>query len=156
MNEVVRKRIVYSVLAAAVLFGLYNFTIGKKAASLPPGPGQSPSVAVVDTLGSSLPKIDLEESAAKAWGRDPFVHSSNASQRNAALITPTTRQSPARSAVWILTGIVYSSTSPLAYINQKAVRVGDMVDQARVVKIDKNKVVLEHNGDRFDIFVTKG
>ncbi len=156
MNEAVRKRVVYSVLVAAILFGLYNFTIGKKVASLPTDPGHAPSVAVVDTLGSSRPKIDLEESAAKPWGRDPFVRTGTVSPRNAVPSSPTAYQSPTRSAIWILTGIVYSSTSPLAYINQKAVRVGDIVDQARVVKIDKNKVVLEHNGDRFDIYVTKG
>ena len=156
MNDNTRTRVLYAVLAVAVLFGLYNFTIGRKSAPLPTTPPLAASVSAPDTLHKAPIAIVIEEFAAQPWGRDPFERSGITAPNNLAATAPGVHQPLTKAAVWILTGIVYSSSSPLAFINQKAVKVGDMVDQARVVRIDKDKVLLEHNGTRFDIFITKG
>jgi hypothetical protein len=57
---------------------------------------------------------------------------------------------------WSLTGIIDNGSTPLAFINGKMVKVGDLVDQARVVKIEKHKVTLSHNGTEIFLRVNKG
>jgi hypothetical protein len=51
---------------------------------------------------------------------------------------------------------VYGQLLPLAYINGCLVRQGDTVQNAEVVKIEKNAVILEYKGDRFEISVSRG
>lgn len=47
---------------------------------------------------------------------------------------------------FILNGIMYIDGSPRAIINDSMVGVGDAVSGARVLKIEKRNVVLQHNG----------
>jgi hypothetical protein len=47
---------------------------------------------------------------------------------------------------FVLNGIMYLEGSPRAIINDSMVEEGEMVNGARVVKIDKKKVLLEYDG----------
>ena len=47
---------------------------------------------------------------------------------------------------FVLNGIMYLEGSPRAIINDSMVEEGEMVNGARVVKIDKKNVLLEYNG----------
>ncbi len=153
MTEATRKKFVYVALVGAVIFGAYSFTIGKKKAmTVPAAEDSTPASIQAAVAGASA--AEIESRSARPWGRDPFgsgpaplVHRS---------VPPTAITSSGPRLSWILSGVVYNEKHPLAFVNRKAVGVGDTVDQARVVKIAKNKVTLEYNGSRFDIFVAKG
>ncbi len=153
MTESTRKRIVYATLVGAVVFGAYNFTVGKKKPSVLPAGAELTTVAAQATVAGPN-TASFEYCSNRPWGRDPF------STGTAAVVhrtIPTTMTAPGASLpVWVLSGVVYNDRHPLAFVNRKAVGVGDTIDQARVVKITKNKVTLEYNGSRFDIFVAKG
>ncbi len=57
---------------------------------------------------------------------------------------------------WKLSAIVFSHSLPMAIVNGKTVRVGDIVDRAKVVSIDQKKVTLLYNGANIEIKVGKG
>lgn len=140
MTEARRKKIVYAALVLAIIYGTYNFTIGRKPIQVTPPATIKPIDA--DSLALIVrDSLDITDISAADWGRDPF-----GSHRRAAV--------PTRS--WELKGIVYSETAPLAYINGHRVGINDRVDGARVVRIDRKKVTMEFNGRNFDIYVIEG
>jgi hypothetical protein len=55
-----------------------------------------------------------------------------------------------------LTGIVYNDRTPLAIINNRPVKVGDAIDQAKVVDIGTRTVTVEYQGKRVTLTVSKG
>ena len=57
-----------------------------------------------------------------------------------------TEEKKPASPEFVLNGIMYLEGSPRAIINDSMVEAGDMVNGARVVKIDKRNVLLEYNG----------
>ncbi|MCK4574027.1 MAG: general secretion pathway protein GspB [candidate division Zixibacteria bacterium] len=44
----------------------------------------------------------------------------------------------------------------MAIINNRPVKTGDTINDARVVQIDKKEVVLEHKGKRIRLTIAKG
>lgn len=46
-------------------------------------------------------------------------------------------------------GILYSRDNPIAIIGKRIVHVGDVVLEARVVRITKDRVVFEESGQRW-------
>ncbi|MEW6049769.1 MAG: hypothetical protein AB1644_01730 [Candidatus Zixiibacteriota bacterium] len=147
MTETRRKQVVYSALVLAMIYGLWNFTVGRKAEIAPEA--DEPVTRTDSLIPKPARPIDVSDIMARPWGRDPF------SGETARLRLPIKAQTPDR-FYWILSGIIYSDKRPMAVINYTPVAVGDIVGGARVVKIEKSKVTLEQNGNRFDIFVTKG
>ncbi|HVP07491.1 MAG TPA: hypothetical protein VMS71_06580 [Candidatus Acidoferrum sp.] len=153
MTESTRKKIIYAALVGAVIFGAYNFTIGKKKLTIPPtGSESTPSTVQAAVISASA--AEIENRAARPWGRDPF--GSGPAPVVHRIVQSSTVTPGAPRPTWVLSGVVYNEQHPLAFVNRKAVGVGDTIDQARVVKITKNKVTLEYNGNHFDIFVAKG
>lgn len=146
MKESTRKKAVYVVSALALIWALANMD---NSENITP---EIPEAARPEIASKVLPSADklvinVVEKQKLAWGTDPFRH------KKAPNVKPTSR---ATKPVWKLGGILYNSTSPVAYINKKAIRVGDIVNNARVVAIDKKSVTLELEGNRFTIKVTRG
>jgi hypothetical protein len=140
MTEARRKKIVYAALVLAIIYGTYNFTVGRKPLQVTPPATIKPISA--DSLALlARDSLDISDISAAPWGRDPFG---------------TRRISAAPTRLWELKGIVYSETAPLAYINGHRVGINQRVDGARVVRIDRKKVTLEFNGRSFDIYVIEG
>jgi hypothetical protein len=141
MSEKTRQRIVYAALAVAIVWGYYNLApqsvepeISRQETIQPLAPERA-TVAPAQT-------IDTVALANAPFGRDPFSTKAKRKQSKAV--------------IWSVRGIVYNPASPLAYINGQRVGVGDKVNGATVVAIDKRKVTLEYHRKQFDVFVQKG
>lgn len=151
MTEQRRRQIIYAALVMAVIYGLWNFAVGRRNTA--PLPSEQTSAPAAAASAPSSDSIDVQAITSKPWGRDPF----RGTTLSASPTAPTRAAgADAERIYWILSGIVYNDTHPLAVINQSSVSVGDMIDGARVVKIERTKVTLEKSGSRFDLFVSKG
>lgn len=146
MNERTRKMLIYLLFVVAVIWGIYSFPESKEqpvSEQVPVAvPASTPASAITTTA-----TINVEEKKAETWGKDPF-HSPR-KVRNSIRRTASPRQ-------WNLSGILYNQELPLAYINGKAVKAGDTIDNAKVIDIDRKKVTLEYRGDRFTVSMKKG
>ncbi|MEA3296536.1 MAG: general secretion pathway protein GspB [candidate division Zixibacteria bacterium] len=147
MTERTRKKLVYVSLVVAVAWGAYNFLIGDTKTSVE----KEPIVNTISALEQPLSisdSISTTEIESAHWGNDPF---------QAGIPTATQPENKnAASPLWVLSGIVFSLHSPMAIINQKTVRSGDTVDNAEVVSIEQNYVVLRYKEESFRLTVTKG
>lgn len=143
MSDKTRKKIVYSALVLAIIWGAYSFSeSGTKQAAVD-SPETIEPIARTATGGTAV--VTGEEVArleAADWGDDPFG------------VVSTGTRAPGPS--WSLRGIVYSPTSPMAYVNGQRVRIGDTVNRATVTAIGKTSVTLRFDGREFDIHVRKG
>jgi len=149
MNEKLRKALVYSLFGASIIWGVCNiFDNKKETATELPQTIQPDSSEALPLTGRTV--INVEARRGDRWGSDPFQ-----AWRRKRTGTADTDENQ-QSAGWVLTGIMYIPDNPLAYINWKSVRVGDMVDGARVISIDRKAVTLEQNGSRFTISISKG
>jgi hypothetical protein len=139
-----RKKIVYFALAAALIWGVYNFPASraKKNAIEPPETVQPLSVSQSATPVNDM--INIAEKTQASWGADPF-HSSKS-------VKTDFRREPR----WHLSGIVYNDRTPLAIINSRPVKVGQEIDEAKVIDIGARMVTLEYQGRLFTLSVTKG
>lgn len=144
MNKKRRKKIVYLVLVVAVIWGVYNF---------PTKRGEKADIEAPETIqplnqtspAQSVGKmINIEQKARAAWGADPFR------------VRRSVKAAPLTAPVWHLSGIVYNSQTQLAIINNRPVRAGDVVNNAKVVSIKAKTVTLEHNGTLLTLTVSKG
>jgi len=144
-----RQKIVYAALVVAVIWGAYNlfFTERRK----PLGPVEV-DVPIPTTTGqvtrASLDRTEVENLESAHWGRDPFQPIIKAAARPS--------DNPKRDLKWVLSGIVFNDRAPMAVINNKMVRTGDLVDQARVIAIEQESVQVEHDGRRITLKVNKG
>lgn len=158
MTEARRKKVMYGILVVAVIWGGWNFS-RPRTVSLPVA--DQSIVAAVTAESTSVRPIptDLDLKRADAWGRDPFRSSSYRAKAvpvasSSSVVAAEPSNAPRNG--WSLTGVIDNGTTPLAFINGKMVKVGDLVDQAKVVKIEKHKVTLSHNGNQFSLQVNKG
>ncbi len=144
MNENKRKKIIYLALVLAVIWGAYSLKgkSGKEVAVQAPET-VTPLTATV-TAPSVRKLINIEQKTQTAWGGDPF-------QLRRSVTTVSKRV-----LSWHLSGIVYNSQAALAIINGRPVKVGDKIDDAKVVKIEAKKVTLEHNGKGLTLTMAKG
>ncbi len=147
MTEKTRKRIVYLALGAAVIYGLANLDLKRQRPALPvPAEDYLESSGPTATRASS-PRlsVDLDSIEALPWGKDPF----RLGPRKAPAAAPET-------VTFELSGIVYSPDAPMAIINSRPVRTGDVVNRAKVVGIDRTTVTLEYQGKTVKLTVSKG
>ncbi len=141
MNERIRKISLVVVLVAAAIWGYYNLfgDAGKGAQgdaaerlSATAAPAQRPVAVPADSVRPSAEIVDaLYE---QAWGVDPFGWKPPPEAGAAG--------QPAARPEWVLTGIFFSERGPIAVVNDKLVRVGETIDQAKVVDINKRQVTL--------------
>lgn len=146
MKESTRKKITYIVSALALTWALANFDSDNKDFPEIPEAAQ-PAIASKVLPSADKLVINVVEKQKLAWGNDPFRRKKNQKAK------PTPK---ATKPVWNLGGILYNSTSSVAYINNRAIRVGGIVNNARVIAIDRKSVTLELDGNRFTIQVTRG
>jgi len=141
MNEATRKKMVFGLLVVAMIWGAYNVDFGKKRPR-PSGGASIGSTQALTPAARPAPTANIETDERRAWGEDPF-----------RVVRPDRhRRQP--TVTWNLDGIIYNATAPLAIINNRTVGVGDVIGGATVVKIDKTKVTLDHNGSSVTLRVT--
>lgn len=157
MTEQRRKQMMYGILVVAVIWGAWNLMTPRKIILQPATPAATEMTAPV-TAASAQVSFDVEAKRKEAWGRDPFSGSISrtAESRSASGQKSKTTTTKSNRQGWSLTGIIDNGTTPFAFINGKMVKVGDLIDQARVVKIEKQTVTLSINGSHVALKVTKG
>lgn len=101
------------------------------------GPGNLGQPAVeIPALSDAKSKLQKER-ASKPWGRDPFVRVK-------------TLEAGSRTSSLELKGIsIGQDKKGFALINQDIVRVGDKIEGCEVLAIEKNRVLLQKNGQNF-------
>ncbi len=152
MTEKTRKKIIISTLPAAVIWAVFNLG-GDKSSDPPPAP---PTVAAISPVAMASPNSSLnmetvtvmEEFELSAWGDDPF--------RLKKLPKISSPRATSVRRGWSLSGILYNANDPVAIVNKRPVRVGQNIDGATVLNIEQNRVILEHNGKRQTLRVSKG
>ena len=142
MSESLRKKLLYGVLVLAIAWGAYNFDFGGKERmgdAVPQATAEISRPAVTD----AREQIDVAEYLERSWGPDPFRTEAQ-----------TVRRAKESRPTWELSGIVYHPSRPLAVINKKTVTVGDTVDRATVVGIDRREVTIRFEGRNVTLRVT--
>jgi type II secretory pathway component PulC len=147
MSDSLRKKIVFVAFIAVAIWGYTNFRGShqgpKPQESIVTGNEQAPDIRV----NTPSRPVNIEEKSREPWGIDPFH-----------LITiPATKESqPSAGLYWQLSGIIYTNQSQVAIINEKPVQIGETIDNAKVISIDKDQVVLEADGVRMTLTVSQG
>jgi len=146
MNEQNRKKIVNVALVFAIIYGVYTFwpsnsPVGEneKFKTIKPIAGTNQ----IQPSGDNF--IDVDSLANIPWGADPF---------RSKTATPTMTKTS--NINWVLTGIIFNEANPMAIINKKTVGIGDIIDRATVIAINRKDVTLEHKGKMHTLAVTKG
>jgi hypothetical protein len=93
-------------------------------------------------------RLNIPAEKAKTWGKDPF--------RAPARVRKTGPVAAAPQKEWIVAGILYNPSKPMAYVNGRAVGVGDVVEGAEIVSIERKQVTLIYRGNQFTVAVNKG
>lgn len=160
MNDQLRKRIVYGLAVAGLIWAALNFQskpaqpVAESVPEVPVVAAEAVETEPVPASGTAIKReIDLSaiQTTNKQWGNDPFR------KRATRIAAPVeVRSAPAPALNWSLTGVMYNASSPLAIVNGKPVGVGEEINGARVVEIRKRSITLEHQGERFTLAVKEG
>jgi hypothetical protein len=142
MTEKTRKKIVFAALFIAVIWGLYNFQWPQRQKIDPVSPAAAPAGARMTQPNTLTPEL-VQEKTNGNWGSDPFR-------------IPNGKSVNRQGGNWIVTGILYNTTAPLAYINRTPMRIGDTIDNARLMDIERNYVILKYNGSAHKIYFSEG
>jgi hypothetical protein len=152
MTETKRKKYLYICLLGAVAFGLYNFANPRKPYTPGSGQGADTTSQIQQASINFAKKVDTAAYQALPWGSDPFRRQNTHSDAPRRIEVRDQEPIP----VWRLTGIIYNANLPLAVVNGKTVGIGDIIDQAKIVTIDRSKVLLQYRGNQIELRVTKG
>jgi type II secretory pathway component PulC len=151
-----KKRIYMSLVVIAIGFWAYNNFLGKDAKS---EPEPQPTLAIQQHVATptavssaplpapARPAPELGSVRKKPWAADPFY-------RRSARSKAASTEAPASS--FNLKAIIYNKTAPSAFLNNRVVRLGDIVDGAKVIRISKNAVILKDNGREITVTVKRG
>lgn len=148
MTEKSRKKLIYVSLVAAVIYGLANLDLDgpEKPASIAPAQEYlEPSAITALQAGGPGLTLNTDSIEALPWGNDPF----RLGERKATVAN-------SDPVAFELSGIIYSSENPMAIINSRPVKTGDMISKARVMSINRTSVTLEYRGKRVQLTVTEG
>jgi hypothetical protein len=146
MNEEIRKKILFSALGLAIIYGAYNFWPTKDSRQ---EADQFPAIAKIAERPEGIriqraDLIDIEKLEPLPWGNDPF-HGDDRKNR------PVTKGSLG----WVLTGIIYDEDAPVAIINNKPVGVGESIGNAKVITIERKQVIIKNGNKEITLTVTK-
>jgi len=150
MSEGLRKKIVFTTLPLAILWAVFNYSNSKPASPVKAPPAASIQTVAPITNSPKLPDarlINIEDKQAEPWGEDPFRTFSG---------RPMATSKASSQLAWTLGGIIFSHQAPVAFINKQIVRVGDRVDGATIVSINKKSVVLDFRGRQITLKLSKG
>ncbi len=148
MNENLRKKIIYAILPLVIIWAFFNLKTADNKNEISGRLATIQEVAKANsTETSNREKLSLEYDV-KNWGKDPFhtVKKQKVAPKKKAFNRPT----------WKLTGIMYNSSNPLAVINKKYVAEGEKVGSCKIIKIEQEKVIIEYNGQKYTLRVSKG
>ncbi|UCE24321.1 MAG: hypothetical protein JSU74_13695 [Candidatus Zixiibacteriota bacterium] len=151
MSESTRKKIIAAVMVVVIIWG-YNNLKPSDGPTKKPVRTKETAVSVQPPApppqSPSAPKlVNVEQQAKEPWGADPFRVKSRSGKKDGKA-----RKKPR----WQLSGILHNAQAPIAIINKRQVKTGQTINDAKVVKIDKRTVTIEHNGKRMTLTVTKG
>ncbi|MFC1475285.1 type II secretion system protein N [Candidatus Zixiibacteriota bacterium] len=147
MNETSRKKIIFSFFIVATVWALYNFLPKEDKQIQTTSPVELKQILHSDQIPQTN-IIDIENESERKWGRDPFKY-----QRNAQVASENVKT---KNRLWKLSGIIHNNQSPVAIINKKTVKIGDKIDGAKVLHIDKKVVIIDYNGSKITLRVLKG
>lgn len=149
MNEALRKKIIAGIMICVIIWAGFN---------LDNGPKTLPSIDIPKTIQPLSPdslrashilsKQVIEDREKASWGRDPFISKDLGVESKVQIPVK-------RNLVWNLSGIIYGN-DPIAIINKKPVKVGQRINNAEIVKIDKNRVTIKYNDKQILLTVSKG
>lgn len=147
MKEAHRKKLVFAMLIAAIIYGLANIPGGSDKNQTEEMLETPPPAADV-APASAMQSVDIEYYSSLSWGSDPFYRPYSE--------TENTPQPDRPISGWTLNGVIINDRTTVAVINKNVVRIGDKIGGARVVDIQKDKVMLEQDGSEFAIHITRG
>ncbi|MBU8932383.1 MAG: general secretion pathway protein GspB [candidate division Zixibacteria bacterium] len=146
MTDATRKKIVYGVSVVAVLWAVTNIP-DKDSKSVQTDIQPSLEQPITGSAVTHVPEklVDIKRYENLEWGSDPFR-------------TPVKTEAKQVEQVrnWVLSGIVFNPDQPMAIINNTTVGIGDMVDQAKVIAIERKRVTLNYRGSQITLMVAKG
>jgi len=138
MSDGLRKKIIYLTLPIAVIIAVVHFSTLETVSDKNDSPAnKSDNLQSLSGKGKQS-KEDFAGYKELEWGRDPFIGARPIHAVKTAI---------PESDNFRLGGIMLGDGSPTAIINQKIVRPGDVIDGAKVIKINKNSVTLEIKGE---------
>lgn len=148
MNAKTRQKIIIATLPVAMLWGIYNLFWDEKKP--PPAQAEVTPQVVIKAEKSKfvIDSLELQRIEKAKWGADPF--------KSVIKRSPKPTDKPDDGLKLILSGIVFNEKSPMAVINNKTVRPGDIIDGTRIVSINRKSVIVERSGKQFQLTVTKG
>jgi hypothetical protein len=89
-------------------------------------------------------------SAASSWGRDPFT-SAELDMVTVDSMMGADVENEIRQRRFNLTGILKRGNRAVAIVDQELVREGDLIDDAEVLKIETEKVVLKQDDKELEL-----
>ncbi len=146
MSEGLRKKIIYATLPLAIVWAVLNYGNKLPSTDIDTSSATLQTIAPITAAPAADARlINIEDKQAAPWGDDPF--------RNTGRATSTKGRSQ---MAWTLGGIIYSNQAPVAFVNEQMVRVGDTINEATVVSINKKSVVLKVRGRQITLEASKG
>jgi type II secretory pathway component PulC len=88
----------------------------------------------------------LREPRKSDWGRDPFIRYGQKDEKKTEDVRPVSVK---------ISGIIADDRKAVAIINGNFYRVGDRVDEFRVLAISNERVLLEHKGKKYYFGIEK-
>lgn len=147
MTESTRKKMVLGLLIVSVVWGAWNLWPSEKVETSDSqemiNHSNNPT-SMANATGDNHQE-NIEKLQQSKWGADPFRLGKKEFNQN--VVTQN------GSLAWVLSGIICSDNSSMVVINKQPAKVGDIIDKAEVVAIDKKSVTLRHNGKRFTLTI---
>ncbi len=155
MNERTRKIVIFSTLPIALIWAYFTLSAKKAVVTQT----TDPALTTVAPLSVPAQPKQVADTAlitrikSQSWGSDPFrgrtvYHA--AETKSAPVVARTDNQ-----LSFVLSGIMFSPQNPVAYLNGRPVTVGQKVNSATVISIERRAVILELGGRRFTISLSK-
>lgn len=150
MTEQKRKIVVYVIFVLAIIYGvanLYPKSTDKEHKSNLDKSAQLENAQNIIAKYADPKLFDTLSLHTKSWGSDPFqVLHQNISKKTYSRIN----------AQLVLSGILYNKNNPVAIINKKTLRVGDKIENAKIIKINRRDVIIKENGKNITLTISKG
>lgn len=152
MEEKDRKKIIALSILILVIIPIWIRAFKPRPGVTSSPPSQEvapPATEIGGSIKEAAPqKIDIiqdkekEEAQRKRmalpWSRDPFMAQGKLAKKG-----------PSRPEALALSGIIWDEKKPAAIINDNIVSVGDEIQGKKVIKIEKNKVILQEDGEEY-------
>lgn len=151
MTERTRQKVIAGVMIASLIWAGVNYNSDtKKEQPVEQAKTIQPlDASKVKSTQHILSKNITDEYSKKSWGRSPFVSTYSLTQSGTTAFAPET-------VGWNLSGIMFNKTSPVAVINKRPVKVGEIVDRAEVLAIEKDEVIIKIDDKQIKLKVSKG